>query len=198
MKKGNTSRENIIASSIKIFSVHGYHNTSLKMIAEKCKIAQSTILHHFPTQHALLAEIDKRIVSSNISLVDGLSKPEDNALVLLNNYFAGNYLWTQKHKPEAQMRLLFYYMASHDRIFRKFLTESVNRGRQRISNILHAGIREKIFIKTIDVDFEAIQLHTFIVGCLITLLASPNNPPDNENIHRLWMQQVEHLLLSNE
>ncbi|MBM7829442.1 AcrR family transcriptional regulator [Agromyces cerinus] len=70
---GRARQARIIADATELFARRGYHDTSLREVAEAVGISKSALLHHFPTKDALLvsviAERDRRTVPSSEELL---------------------------------------------------------------------------------------------------------------------------------
>ncbi|NQX13926.1 TetR/AcrR family transcriptional regulator [Microbacteriaceae bacterium VKM Ac-2855] len=54
---GRERRAAIVEAAMRLFSREGFHNTSLREIAERTGIPKSTLLHHFSTKEDLLASV---------------------------------------------------------------------------------------------------------------------------------------------
>ena len=69
---GRARQAHIIADATELFARRGFHDTSLREVAEAVGISKSALLHHFPTKDALLlaviAERDRRTVPSSEDL----------------------------------------------------------------------------------------------------------------------------------
>ncbi|KRC60977.1 hypothetical protein ASE14_08470 [Agromyces sp. Root81] len=69
---GRARQARIIADATELFARRGFHDTSLREIAEGVGISKSALLHHFPTKDELLiavvAERDRRTVPSSEEL----------------------------------------------------------------------------------------------------------------------------------
>ena len=52
-----TTRERILLEASRLFAVKGYHGTSTREIAAAVQIQQPSLFHHFPSKHAIMAEL---------------------------------------------------------------------------------------------------------------------------------------------
>jgi AcrR family transcriptional regulator len=52
-----TTRERILLEASRLFAVKGYHGTSTREIAAAVEIQQPSLFHHFPSKHAIMAEL---------------------------------------------------------------------------------------------------------------------------------------------
>ena len=70
---GRARQARIISDATELFARRGFHDTSLREVAEAVGISKSALLHHFPTKDALLiaviAEHDRRTVPSSEELL---------------------------------------------------------------------------------------------------------------------------------
>ncbi|WP_159451417.1 TetR/AcrR family transcriptional regulator [Demequina sp. NBRC 110054] len=56
-KKSAQTRAAILAAATDVFAEKGYHASSMREIARRCDIDQSTVTHHFPNKSALLLSL---------------------------------------------------------------------------------------------------------------------------------------------
>jgi AcrR family transcriptional regulator len=52
-----TTREKILLEASRLFAIKGYHGTSTREIAAAVEIQQPSLFHHFPSKHAIMAEL---------------------------------------------------------------------------------------------------------------------------------------------
>ena len=56
-ERGLTTRERILLEASRLFARKGYHGTSTREIATAVEIRQPSLFHHFPSKHAIMAEL---------------------------------------------------------------------------------------------------------------------------------------------
>ncbi len=165
------SKDRIVAAAIELISEKGYLGTSFQMIADRCKVSQSAVIHHFRNREELVEGVLKQLLKHNHELVAGSMKPEDGARTRLMKHFAGNLNWATKYEHEGQMLLFLYYSASYDERFSRFYNEMLKNARNRIREHLLAGIREGVFPKKLDTVQAAEQLHDALLGSFVNYVA---------------------------
>jgi AcrR family transcriptional regulator len=55
--KGRAKRQEILGQAMSLFGEAGYRGASLRVIATRCGISHTGLLHHFPTKEALLLAV---------------------------------------------------------------------------------------------------------------------------------------------
>ena len=82
-KTGN-QKEKIINSAALLFAKYGYNATSIRSIAESCKVSKSLIYHYYFSKEDMLYDIAQSHINKLISIIDDCSrlKFETNQLKL--------------------------------------------------------------------------------------------------------------------
>jgi AcrR family transcriptional regulator len=52
--KSAQRRRQILAAALEVFACAGYNNGSLRAVAQRCGVPETTVLHHFPSKKVLL------------------------------------------------------------------------------------------------------------------------------------------------
>jgi len=140
-------KEIIMESAIKVIAVNGFHNTSVKMIADKAGIAVGTIYNHFSNKDEILNYIFKREFEKRIKLLiklkeenigfteklslflnshfDDLSENPDKAIVLVQESRV-----PQNHSLES----INDFMEKLPQVLSEMLNEAMKRGEIRVVN----------------------------------------------------------------
>jgi len=82
--KTRNQKEKIINSAALLFAKYGYNATSIKSIAESCKVSKSLIYHYYFSKEDMLYDIAYSHINKLISIIDDCSrlKFETNQLKL--------------------------------------------------------------------------------------------------------------------
>jgi AcrR family transcriptional regulator len=63
--KSAQRRQEILAAALEVFACAGYHNGSLRAVAQRCGVPETSVLHHFPSKKVLLeALLDEQEASA--------------------------------------------------------------------------------------------------------------------------------------
>lgn len=63
------TRERILRSAASLFAKRGFHGTSTRDVAEVVGIRQPSLFHHFPSKHAMLAELLDRDLGQSLERI---------------------------------------------------------------------------------------------------------------------------------
>jgi AcrR family transcriptional regulator len=164
-------RQRIIEAALDIIAKVGWDDTSIQAIADECGVSQSNVLYHFKSKAGLLHALVQHIKASNYQLVSAALKPEHNAFERICIHISKNLEWGRKFPKEAQVLILIYYQATHDKIFSLLFSEILTTAQNRIYEYVLSGQREKLFHLTCSPDVTAKVLHNVLVGAFINLVA---------------------------
>lgn len=173
MTKGEKTRAKIVEAAINLLAEHGYAQTSFQMVADSVGLTQSAVMHHFKSKDQLIEAVVETAVGRNRGIVESLGTVSDDAARRLVNFCRGNLLWTVKHRRDAQVLALLYYMATHDAAFASNLGRILGRGRQVILGHLLAGRREGLFRFSLRPEEAARLLQDCVIGAMLSSVADP-------------------------
>lgn len=162
----------IIENSISLFSENGYANTSIQAIADSSEISQAGVLKHFKSKKLLLDAVRKHITSSVVDVVESKMTANMSARERLYNYLIGNIDWAIKNRDMSQIILLNYYMACFDDEFHTHIKTVVRIAEDRVAEYTFACQREGLLHKDKDATLVAQQIHDFLMGFSLKLVAS--------------------------
>lgn len=74
--RGESRRAAILSAAAEEFASHGYHGTSLAVIADRVGISQSGLLHHFASKDILLDAVVQTRFAEDAAMVDALGLGE--------------------------------------------------------------------------------------------------------------------------
>jgi AcrR family transcriptional regulator len=184
-------KEAIVAAAIEIVAEKGFLETSFQMIADRCKVSQSAVLHHFKNKEELVEAVMAQLLKHNHELVSGLMLPEDDAKTRLIKHFRGNIQWAVKYEPEGQLLLLLYYFASYHPHFSKIYAEILKNARIRIKAHILAAIREKIFKDDINADEVSGIMHDALLGSFINYVTVRKSGEEPEDPIPKWERLIK-------
>lgn len=59
-KAGAAKRQLIMTAALELFSLYGFHGTSLDQVAERADVSKTNLLYYFPSKEALYIAVLKR------------------------------------------------------------------------------------------------------------------------------------------
>ena len=195
MSKGLRTREQILSQSVLLFAKHGYENTSFQMIAEKCDVSRAAPLYHFKTKFGLFEAIVRHLQKKKM---DQILDPNnilitDNGFEKLRKFFKGTVGWTLISTSEAEIFLLLYYFAAHDKLFASLYQEILADEQKCIEGFLLAGKREGHFQFSERSEVLASMIHDLLVGFSVNSLAGRHQVYNMTEVDRKLMKLLEKL-----
>ncbi len=73
----SSTKQKIILASEKLFREHGYHNTSMRMLADACEMAVGNLCYHYPKKEDILMEDHNILMDAFRGQIAELEKQED-------------------------------------------------------------------------------------------------------------------------
>jgi len=188
------SREKIIREAIRLFARDGFAKTSVQAIADRSGVSQTNVLYHFRTKEGLVEGVIEYIAKHNHEVVLRNQRMEDDARERLKKHFEGNLEWGVRHKDEAQILILLYYMGTFNQQFSSLYLGLQKTARERIETLLHAGLREGLFNFRLRPSQMSELLHDTLVGGFINLLSVPHSKSAAAELKQKWECLFERLL----
>ncbi len=186
-KKGESTRQKIISSAIKLAARHGFAEASFQMIADDIGLSQSAVMYHFPDKNALFAELVRAIIRHNHETVSELIKTSDGAGARLLKHCLGNVMWAVRYRrQDAQILLLLYYLAGRGENFSRLFTQMITAGRERILAHLLAGVREGVFRIKGDPAALAETIQNSLFGAMLYAASAPEDSVDTAGLEAKW------------
>lgn len=190
VSKGQKTRRKIVMSALDLFSKNGFSNTSIKMIADSCKMSQSAIFNHFKTKEKLVEAVITDISTQNSAYVAELFEESDTGYIRLQKFFVGSVTWAAENKRPAQLLLLLYYLATFDEDFKEYYLRVAKTGRQGILELLTSMENEGKVRFHCDLGLVSGSIHHFIVGACIHALCFPSDAATPQDLQKKWDQFI--------
>lgn len=186
-RKGESTRQKIILSAIRLSARHGFAGASFQMIADEIGLSQSAVMYHFPDKNALFAELVKTIVRHNHETVNELMDVRDDAGRRLLKHCLGNVTWALRYRrQDAQILLLLYYLAGRGEIFSRLFMQMIAAGRERILAHLLAGKREGLFRLKDEPAAVAELIQDSLFGAMLFAASAPERPVPAAELEKKW------------
>ena len=193
-RKGESTRNKIILSAIKLAAKHGFAEASFQMIADDIGLSQSAVMYHFPDKNSLFEELVRTIVRHNHETVTELIAIEDNAGRRLLKHCLGNVVWALRYRrQDAQILLLLYYLAGRGEMFSKLFQQMIAQGRERILSHLLAGKREGLFKLKEEPAALAEVIQDTLFGAMLYAASSPEKSASAAEQEKKWKNFISAL-----
>jgi AcrR family transcriptional regulator len=167
--KGEKTREKLIAEAKSQFARFGFHETSIRNVADRCGLSQAAVFRHFPDRESLVAAVIDSVVRSNHESVDARIGIEQSGRERLLEHIQGNLEWKLRSPNEAQILILLYYFSCFSPKFAAVYNRLLVTARRRVHEYLLAGEREGHFDLKDRGEEIAATLHDTLVGAFINL-----------------------------
>ena len=166
-KAGGDTREKILETAMRLFSVQGYSNTSLSQVAKEANVSKALIFWHFENKEQLFRTAIQRTLEpyfiNVVDELDGLDEAEQ-IKVLVDRYYAfvaenvysvrfflGLILREEKHPDDVVA-----HMNELQRVYRNLLADIIDSGRQK-----------GVFRPTVDPQLDAGLVMSALHGILV-------------------------------
>lgn len=172
--KGTAAKEAILKQALRLFATKGYQETSIQNVADAVGISQSAVLYHFGSKKALFAGVLSMMTARNEAIRGELAPgPEASAYDRLMAHFEVNYRWGIEADFHAQIMTCLFHFASFDAEFSTLYREVLTNARKKITELVYAGVREKIFqAPDGDPELAGEILHDGLLGFVLTMVTT--------------------------
>lgn len=143
-RKRNQRIDAILHVAAKVVSEHGYHNTSLEMVAEQVDLTKASLYHYFDSKDALFSACFQAVAEKTIARLSAVANAAPTPLDALRDLIAEQLkifvhddpemarLFLQQHDWPASMREeQRHWRKLHDDIFLSVVEAGVASGQLR-------------------------------------------------------------------
>ncbi len=171
------TRERILETATRLFSLHGYGKTSLALVAKEARVSKALILWHFDSKEDLFRTVLQRSLEPYIiddQVLQGLSE-EEQVEKLIDDYydFISNHLYSVKFimglvlREDEGSQDLVVRVSGLYHVYCNLLAAILERGRKKGS-----------FVYTIDPTPDASLIMATLNGLLLQRFISNEKAPD--------------------
>jgi AcrR family transcriptional regulator len=86
-RKKRAMRANILATATRLFSEHGYHETTVGQIADELDISSATFFNYFGSKDAVIKELADEAVAHLEALLDELANAPNETVSIVDAHF---------------------------------------------------------------------------------------------------------------
>lgn len=146
--KGDERREKILRTATEVFSIHGFHGSSMRLLARAAGISEAMIYNHFPSKEVLYDAILEKRLETTRHLYFPTQAAEAGQDREVLETIVGNYLQEQRRDNSFLRMLLFSALEDHE-FARKFVEEPLQDYFLFLSSYFEKRMRDGV-MKTMD------------------------------------------------
>lgn len=118
-ERSEGTRERILAEAIDMFTRHGYHRTTLRLLADRLGITKAAILYHFPAKDRIIHALMQPFVESLEEAIERASElPFPQSRLVLLDGILDTYLAHQKLLLMARTDASIF---THEETYQRFM-----------------------------------------------------------------------------
>jgi AcrR family transcriptional regulator len=189
LSKSEIRQIQIIEKSIQLCAKGGIEALSYEKIAQACGVTRHLVIHYFPDRQDLMEHAAEYIWASLKLAILERTDRETDSLAKMSAYISANLEWTRANPDLAVFLLLFFHYASTKARFRKFSTELLKLGTERILGIIKQGMQEGAFVKIKNPELEAKGIQNAVLGLFVSSIAE-DGPFDSKTMEKALVESV--------
>ena len=176
-RKKEETRERIFKAAVKLFKHKGFEETTIDEITEKADVAKGTFFNYFAKKEAILGYLWQtrfEAVEENAETLVTSKRSAREKLIALYLELAAGYV------PDRELSL-FVLQESVKRAFRTDEDQKL-RLHALVHRILHLGVEQGEFVRTVDAERVAGVLGSVYMGTLFMWLCAERACDLNEEL----------------
>ena len=176
-------RRQMLAAALELFSEKGYHNVSMREIAEKAEFAIGTLYKFFKNKEDLYKALVMEKTGEYHRILSGVLSEENDILTILEDYIAAkarifaDSIATMRLYFAETRGASFNIKAGLDQDVRKFYNELV----EQLASVLEKGIRGNV-LREMNPYYLALALEGLTNAFLFCWLEDPEQHPYEANV----------------
>lgn len=171
------TKKKIFNSAVELFVSKGFDNVSLRDIADKVGIRQSTIYNHFKSKQEILDSIYEfykvYFLKDRLSLEDMEVKLQNDNLIDIIKYIRYDFDKEYEHKMSDITKIIFQRISIDDRARNIFKTLMVDEGINYVENVFNIGIKKGRFAP-FDTHAMSVFINSIRIFTLYNWIADPS------------------------
>lgn len=153
-------REDILETSIELFSAKGYLNTSTRHIAEALGISVGNLYYYFSNKEDILIEIFQRYVDDSLKEIRTFNY-EDDEKFLLKEFLTGHIKLSAKHQF---LHLEFNAIMKNSPRFKTIMRHHVKQEIERFKTMIRHQIRYGYIVALEEAEINHLASNIWILG----------------------------------
>ena len=175
------TKKKIFLAASDLFAGQGFNQTSIQQIADRCNIAQTTVLYHFKSKQNLLFELIDQAILHNREHYQKNKSQDAGPIQGLVEFCQSNLSWCYHNQNEAHVLLMLFNFSKVDQALKIKATEVIDNGR----NILEEFIAQTGFDGNLRV--TAVVLQQYVNAAMFHILVRT----DSEHEYHQNLKNIE-------
>lgn len=130
------TKEKIMSTAMELFAIQGFPETSVQEIANRCGIAQTTVLYHFKSKQNLLFQLIDLVIAHNREFYYKRKTENINPVAGLVEFCQSNLTWCYHNQAEAHVLLMLFNFSKMEQALKEKATEVIDNGRDIVEKFL--------------------------------------------------------------
>ncbi len=175
-EEAETTKQNLLAAGLQVFSRKGYQATRVEDIAKEANVTTGAIYHHFGGKSALYVALVEKSDAKTNRLAQQIIDEGGSPATILRRLLIRLFEFLEEDKEYQAVVELFLNKTEFSAEL-SFVSEQTRKGRRQLtqflSNLIRAGVEAGDFHAEISPETTAIALVGFMNGMSLTWVQDP-------------------------
>lgn len=169
------TRECLLKAAVSVFAVHGYHASSMSLIAKTAKVSKGLTYHYFESKETLLVALVEQRFKEWLPLIEGLESIQDprERLSFLVDFVLGELV-------EKTDKLRFYNSLYLNADGVRAIEQALQKYQAQFNRLFKAERQLHKDLGFSDPDMEATFLRSLLQGICLEYMLGPKDYPLKE------------------
>lgn len=170
------TRDRIVRSAMELFSVQGFHRTSIDALARRCRLTKGALYWHFKNKKEIFVAVVESVRNTWLEQVYFGVKAEPRALRKLTLILENHARMVERRMPVCSILIvLITEMSRADRDFHRILRRLYNDWQSLLAWIIRQGKDQGDIRRDLDPDQVAYNIINALHGSILTCLLEPKD-----------------------
>lgn len=187
LSKADKRKVTILHAAIEVYADLGVEYVSSKDVARRAKTSAALVQYYFPQKIDLVltsAQLVRRHFQQYV--IEKMQHAGGDPKSLLEAYVRASFHWAQEHPSHIRFWCFFMYLCHAHNELRKEHLKMTHMGVSRISDLLKAGQKAKLFSTKLENSFVAKCIQNQITGALFQIYTEAGANESKKIEHATW------------